>query len=615
MEISLKVQNIGANYNPEAKNIVITHEFDVPSEQMLAKRGRLFITLRISANGDFNLKDTASLFLDSVQENFYRLTEETPLHSLEKALNRALKLVLTIKSKDESLSLGSVEANFKLNFATALIWNRVLYTSYLGSPAVYLVRGTGVRNLSLSPATNELWTNSGILDDQDVVIIGTDKFAQTFPANDVINSLGNISQTIASHAEKDELAALLIKVAIIEKQNSSGSSKQSDSRLKEAISTSFLKFRSRFSDNEKLSDRFKFYQNKKTAPVSSISGLSTPTATSGAVNMPKGPKKASKTSKKAKKRAAVGLAMVMVFALVAYKIFTEPQGHIANDIESRVSLVVANPSVMGASISPELKSDTDLYPVFMDLNSIGETPTITGISTTLDKILILDASNKKLYSIDPKTKESKSIFGSFEESALPQFLECDLNYCYLGDSNKFYVLKPTSPEKVDDYLPGVSGIIDMYPYSSSLYFLTKDKIYTYPIDASTTDKTTAKEWLAADQTLSNARSMLIDNGSVYVVTDSEIIKFDSKRRNQNFKLDFSRVSNPISMEASNGKLYILDISERAKVIQVFNKVTGEYIQTIDLTKDNQNPKFFTFPKYEKGKILFEKNKVLHEITL
>ena len=85
MEISLKVQNIGANYNPEAKNIVITHEFDVPSDQLLMKRGRLFITLKISAGGNFNLKDTASLFLDSVQENFYRLTEETPLHSLEKA--------------------------------------------------------------------------------------------------------------------------------------------------------------------------------------------------------------------------------------------------------------------------------------------------------------------------------------------------------------------------------------------------------------------------------------------------------------------------------------------------------------------------------------------------
>jgi hypothetical protein len=618
MEISLKVQNIGANYNPDAKDIVITHEFDVPSEQMLDKRGRLFITLKISASGDFNLKDTASLFLDSVQENFYRLTEETPLHSLEKALNRATKLVLTMKSKDETISLGSVEANFKLNFATALIWNRILYTSYFGVPAVYLVRGTGVRNLSLNPATNELWTNSGILDDQDVIIIGTDKFAKTFPANEIINSLGNISQTIAAHPDKDELAALLIKVSTTEKQNQNASNKNSDSKLRAAIYTSFWNLKSKFADNEKLSDRFKFYQNKKTAPVSSISGLTTPATTSATVNMPKSPKRASsaKNSKKAKKRATVGLAMVAVLTLIGYKIFSNPQEHIANDIQSNISFIPSSkPLVMGASTSPELAAASEMHPVLMDLNNLGETPTITGLSTTLDKIIVLDASGKKLYSINPETKESKSIFEDFEESALPQFLECDLNYCYLGDSNKFYILKPTSPEKVDDYLPGLNGIIDMYPYSSSLYFLTKNQIYTYPIDSTTTDKTVAKEWLAADQTLNNARSMLIDNGSVYVITNSEVIKFANKKRDTSFKLDFSRVSNPITMETAGGKLYVLDVSDQTKAIQIFNKTTGEYLQTIELTKDNQTPKIFTLPKYAKGKLLFEENKVLHEVTL
>lgn len=616
MEISLKVQNIGATYNPEAKNIVITHEFDVPSEQLLLKRGRLFITLKISASGDFDLKDTASLFLDSVQENFYRLTEETPLHSLEKALNRATKLVLTMKSRDESISLGSVEANFKLNFATALVWNRVLYTSYFGSPAVYLVRGTGVRNLSLNPAVNELWTNSGMLDDQDVVIIGTDKFAKTFPPTEIINSLGNISQTIATHPDKDELAALLIKVTTSEKETKSGNPKFADSKMKDAIYNSFAKLKSKFADTEKLSDRFKFYQNKKTAPVSSISALTPPAANTASVNMPKGPKRisSSKGSKKTKKRTAVGLAMVMMFSLVGYQIFAKPQGAISNDINARISIVDSKgQQVKGASTeSLELSEDNDLHPAFIDLNSLGGAPTITGLSTTIDKVMVLDAASKRLYSINPETKESKNVFDGFEESALPQFLECEITLCYVGDSNKFYVLNPEKPEKVDDYLPAVDGIIDIFPFANALYFLTNNQIYRYPIGGKNPEAT---KWLAEGQTLNNAKSMYIDNGLIYVMTDTEIIRFSNKTQDPNFKIDYSEISNPISMEIANGKIYVLNVTDGEKDLKVYAKGNGDYIENIELSQDSESPKLVTFPKYSKEKAIFEKNKVLYEITL
>jgi hypothetical protein len=226
--------------------------------------------------------------------------------------------------------------------------------------------------------------------------------------------------------------------------------------------------------------------------------------------------------------------------------------------------------------------------------------------------MILDGTNKRLYSIDPETKESRKVFEGFDESALPQFLECGTVFCYVGDSAKFYLLDPEKPEKVDDYMYGIDGIQDIYPYGDFLYLLAKDKIYTYKIGGTDPE---AIEWLSSGQTIENARSIFINSGVIYVITDSEIVKFSNKRRDVIFKLDYSKVSNPISLGAANGWLYVLDVSDNVKALQVFHSNTGEFVKTIELARENEHPKFFTSPRYTNGKLLFEKSEVLYEVTL
>ncbi|PJA41462.1 hypothetical protein CO178_00115, partial [candidate division WWE3 bacterium CG_4_9_14_3_um_filter_34_6] len=142
MEFSLKIQHIGENLLNNPDYIVLTHQFDVSDQALIQKRGTLFVCLNINVDGDFDLTEVSSLFIDSIQEYYYKLSDETPLHAIETSLKRATQVISSINSKDGKTTLGSQNSNLSISYATALIWNQILYTTYAGSPAVYLIRGT-----------------------------------------------------------------------------------------------------------------------------------------------------------------------------------------------------------------------------------------------------------------------------------------------------------------------------------------------------------------------------------------------------------------------------------------------------------------------------------------
>ena len=127
MDLTLKVQKLSGTGGGSG-DISLTHEFEPPNETLERQKGRLFITASVQCPKNINLEETAKLFLDSLQEEYYRPSDDTPIHTIERSLNRSLKIA------------EGVDPNIKITFSTALVWNRVLYMSYIGKPTVYLVR-------------------------------------------------------------------------------------------------------------------------------------------------------------------------------------------------------------------------------------------------------------------------------------------------------------------------------------------------------------------------------------------------------------------------------------------------------------------------------------------
>src|SRR3989338_6434455 len=113
MEFSLKIQHLGGNEALSENRIFLTHEFETPEENVLVKRGRLFIAIGLESVAGFDLSSAASLFFETPQESYYRVTDDTPLNAIEKSLNRAYQTLLSFRSENEESGLGSAESNLK----------------------------------------------------------------------------------------------------------------------------------------------------------------------------------------------------------------------------------------------------------------------------------------------------------------------------------------------------------------------------------------------------------------------------------------------------------------------------------------------------------------------
>ena len=607
MRFSLKVQSIGSNTSEAKDYTAITHEFEVPDDIALQKRGRLFITINISAKDGFELKEATSLFVESLQESYYKLSDETPLHAIESSLKRANQLLLSVQSKNGDDVLGSAKSNLSVSYSTALIWNRVLYTSYIGSPAIYLIRGTGARDLATEKFPSDIWTNSNILENEDVIIIGTEAFAKAFPTNEIINSLGALSTAISTNPEVEKLSAILIKAsASTEKQGPSITEKVRDLKIGNSISNTIWKVKNKVSENQALSNKFKFYQSKKAAPVSSISGAAEKQTQHLPETSKSSPKRISgkKVSQNGTKQIAVGFLMLAGVVFANYKLFYEDR---LKQESNRYDQIVFNNTTTNGEVKGQSSTEIEsaIHSEIITFSDISENLLPTGIGTIRNGLIVLNSPNRNLYKIDLSTKEVTVARSDINN---PKLVKCEIlistdkDICFVYTREGFFVLAPLETEdKVDTYFADLEGVVDIYPYWDTLYILTTDNIYTYKLNG-----TEPKKWLTTD-VLSETKSIAVDVDSyIYILSSNDIYRYANGKLATSFKVDKSKLSNPSQIQISKTSIYVLD---RKKVI-LFKRSTGEYEREIVLTDkiDPEIPTSFTLSKDSSPKVIFEKGK-------
>lgn len=609
MRFSLKIQNIESSSKNLKDYIAITHEFEVSDDLALTKRGRLFITLNILANENFDLKEASSLFIDSIQESFYRINDETPLHAIESSLKRAYQLLLSIKSQDGNDSLGSTQSRFGISCATALIWNRVLYTSHLGSPAIYLIKGSGARDLVTEKNSNEIWTSSNIIENEDVIIIGTESFANTFPADEIISNLGSLSNVIATNKDSEKISAILIKASSsIEKPSTSLTEKVKSMNIGNSISGTIWKIKSKVSKNQALSEKFKFYQSKKAAPVASITDISKEKKQSVIEeSSTQGPKRISgkKSTSKGKKQIVVGFVMLLGIGFANYKLFYESKTDKISITDNNIAFNTFKQQGLIKGDNDD-QADINLHKKIIGYSDIEENIQPISLSTTKGNLIILDSNSGSTFKIDLDKKESTKLEATISS---PKIIKCEIHIssqkdlCFLYGKDGFIVFDANKQEKeIDKYFVDLENVIDIYPSWDGIYILTDDNIYSQQIGPNTE----LKVWLK-DGALSNTKSITVDsNSNVYVLSSNDVYKYSAGKLSKSFKLDKSKLKSPTQIEISNISIYVLD---GIKML-LFKKTTGSFEKEILLSKDIdiETINSFTLTKENPPRVIFEKGK-------
>lgn len=613
MNFELKIQNISNIDSLTSNKLAITHSFEIDDPELLNKKGKLLAVLSIKTSENINLSSAVKVFLDTLRESFYRITDETPLSSLENAVSQALRMLYSVKTSTEDYTLGSKELHTEISLSTALIWNRVLYTNYYGGGIGYILRGSGIRDISAQNNNpNEIWTNSSILDNEDVIIIGTKEFAKTFPANTIIESFNEIPSLIAENSERNLISAVFIKLNSSKNEESSTSSNKGlfkNLANKGGLTEKVSMIKDLLSKTEKLSDRFKIYQKKKVAPIASISGIMATPQTGG--NLKTGlttSKRLNKErSKKSYKRIATTITGVFILGFISvggYYAATAKNNSDQNNAQ------VLNYSTINPDALPEgSENKEDQKPTYTDIHKLIEIQKNINFvdfyvknESTIDYI---SDKNGNLEEINLSTQKVTTL----AEFDSPQFLRCDTKLCYLVDKQSLQVLEPKENPNIDKYLISNVGIINnIHPYNNRVYILSGSSIFQQQLLSS--DSPTG--WIQDGTTFSRPIDLAID-GNVYVLDGKNVVKLYAGRKIAEYDLS-DRISEGSDIEVDIRNFYILDRQKRA--ILSFNKGTGEFVKEIALT-DEFDPsipeKIIAFEKTNVTTLYFLKNNKIFKV--
>jgi hypothetical protein len=591
MNFDLKIQNI-SNIDPtNKKHIAVTHVFDLEDQNLLNKKGKMMAVLSIRVEKEVNLASAIKVFLDTIRENYYKIIDETPLFALESSVSQGLRLLQSFKTIDENYNLSSYETKAEISLSVALIWNRVLYINYYGGGVGYILRGSGIRDISSQDNNlNEIWTNSSILDNDDVIILGTKEFSNAFPANTIVENFNDIPSYIAESLDRNLMAALFVKLTSSKNEeipkNTFGEYLKNIS-TKGGLTERLSMVKDVISKTEKLSDRFKIYQKKKVAPVSSISGIIPTVATTE--NIPTGLTKTKRLNRDKSKKTYKNFATTALGAIFLGVISLGTYYAITNTTDR------SKPKVLNYSTisEPEIISDEEVSkPTITDLHQIVEIskefkPKIFQIKDNTNVLLIDDQTGGlENYSI---TNKNSLKLGEFSDA---EFLKCDTKLCYFISEKSLFVMEPKEKANIDKYLIDEIGMInEIHPYNNKVYILASNTIYQQFLQSQDAPST----WIKDNTTFTKPIDMAID-GNVYVLDNNKIIKLYSGRKIAEYNIS-DRVSDGIDIEVDLRNLYVLDKQKRT--IFVFNKGTGEFVKEIILTNELDPSTIDQIVAYEK----------------
>ena len=149
----------------------------IPQEkEVILKKGRLYAVYEISGNAVLDTSLVSNIIKDVLRDSYYQSDNVSPIQSVEKAIYDVNEKVTKLSAQ----SIGIENPEIELNIIAAVLWGNVLYVVQFGKGQGYLMRGTQTKKLNLTTEGNYSVSSGGI-QDEDVVILSTEKFAQKFP--------------------------------------------------------------------------------------------------------------------------------------------------------------------------------------------------------------------------------------------------------------------------------------------------------------------------------------------------------------------------------------------------------------------------------------------------
>ncbi len=182
-----------------AKCIVIEPE----TRELLLKKGSVYAVYEISSDSNFDIALIERVLHDVIYNSYYQSENISPIQSMEKAIADARDKVSQLSND----ALSSDPQSVKFKITSAVLWGNVLYVVQYDKAESYLMREGAIKPIS-TMTEGTFSAASGIVKEEDVVILCTADFAKVMPPQKLLSVRVTEQDLLPTHA------CLLIKLFV-----------------------------------------------------------------------------------------------------------------------------------------------------------------------------------------------------------------------------------------------------------------------------------------------------------------------------------------------------------------------------------------------------------------
>ncbi|EKD99581.1 MAG: hypothetical protein ACD_22C00230G0005 [uncultured bacterium] len=540
-KLTAKIQKINpilpANTNRFANVLAI----DPGDELLLEKRGTIYTVFDISSAEEFDTALVSKVVADVLHDSYYQSDNISPIQSLEKA-------IVDVRDKVTKLTNESIrtrEATVTFNILAGVLWGNVMYVVCYGNASSYLMREGVVKPIS-SNSEGHFSAASGVVKNDDVVILASQAFVQNVPPEKLLNtsvSMDNLSLDCAALLIKVEVDTRFGETEVID-FGTKETSKKSDSNFKKKLADIVTKFKNTFIKSKGASDldiRLKrgMGRREKVTTIAVIAGI-------------------------------LFVASILFTALLNSK-SQDKKDEKANksDQVSNVDGEVASASneTPDTSKDEEFKIKRITPTAFYDISMVDVSANPTSIAVLKDTVVVADKTSGKVYESSTSTPKFTSLEPTFAGISHLENVDGDLGF---RDTEGYKFYNSGSAKIVDSFKIGNLDVTATY--LGNVYSIEGDTLTKHTKDSNTV-------W-AQNEDLKGAKSMSIAV-SIFVLKDNELLSF-TKGVKDDFKITGldKGLSNAVQVVTSYDfdNIYIADAGNfRVVVTDKTGKVVAQYI--------------------------------------
>lgn len=201
-KLTARVQKLNPTIKDLEKNFSFGLVIEPDSRELELSKGSVYAVFDISSDNPFDTSIVTKVIHDVLMDTYYNTDSASPIQSLEKALSKVKDSVSDLQQNS-----SIVDSSLDFNALISVLWGNVFYIVQYNKGHGYLMRLNEVKPIQTSGEGNFSFA-SGIVKEDDVIIIGTNSFTKKYPPNVLL------TKALSSKDLQPSDACLLLKFIV-----------------------------------------------------------------------------------------------------------------------------------------------------------------------------------------------------------------------------------------------------------------------------------------------------------------------------------------------------------------------------------------------------------------